>query len=887
MISYIVGAILFSAIAFISGESVWSMIRGACFAVFGVGFFVLIITMISTAMRIAGGKFDKSLTSNNLSAIGLAVVFSSLVNVIANMNSAVDTSSWWSQISNSTILSYEAGKSGFELSTGFFGSFVGESLSLTITTIPAIILLILAFVVLAVIHSNNGFNYYGMKISELFQDNQEKRSVNQENKKIIKQERKAEKEEKLAAAPWISSEKSNEPVLSKHKPSKSEFEQIPIQTSEPRVVEEKSKTAVRGVLFGGKKKAQVDIEVAPDDSVEVAANRAKLFYPEIDGTFEEIATDIQKNEFAAHVQPETVEDDINETLPVQGTSIDKVSEPNYRPVVNPFAAKSAVEVKEEPEQIKVVSSELAQEEQEIIKDAINTAKAHEQKSIEEIDESKSETKLRKKYSLPPLECLTPPIFEQNQDYTAEIRLTAKRLVDTLKSFNVETKLIGVSRGPTVTRYELQPAKGVKISKITNLSDDIALSLASSGVRIEAPIPNKPAVGIEVPNKIKSNVTFREMISSSEFKNGKSKINVVLGKDISGENICADLGKMPHLLIAGTTGSGKSVCLNSMITSILFNATCEEVKLLMIDPKQVEFSVYNGIPHLLVPVISDPRKAGGSLAWAVGEMENRYKLFSTFSVRDITGFNKMAMNNPDVQYMPQIVIFIDELNDLMMLSPKEVENSICRLAQKARAAGMHLVVATQRPSVDVITGLIKANIPSRISLSVSSRVDSRTILDSYGAEKLLGNGDMLYYPTGLPKPVRIQGAYLSDEEIQDVVAFLKEQDEAHYDEEIMSEIEKNAVVDKKDKGASTVSGDAKSNLDPLFERALELVVENQSASTSLLQRHLQVGFARAARITDQLYENGMIGPPGGAKGRKVLITPSQLMEMKAVNDAAED
>ena len=492
--------------------------------------------------------------------------------------------------------------------------------------------------------------------------------------------------------------------------------------------------------------------------------------------------------------------------------------------------------------------------------------------------------------LPPIECLNQPEFSSSEGFANEMQTTSKKLVEVLSSFGVETKLVGISRGPSVTRYELSPAPGVKISKITNLADDIALGLASSGVRIEAPIPNKSAVGIEVPNKSRSTVTLREIISSAEYKKHAGKLlTVALGKDITGNVNCADLSKMPHLLIAGTTGSGKSVCLNCMITSILYNATPSQVKLLMIDPKQVEFTVYNGIPHLLVPVITDARKAAGSLAWAVSEMDNRYKAFSNCGVRDIGGFNKYVQSHPEIEPMPQIVIFIDELNDLMMVSPKEVEDSICRLAQKARAAGMHLVVATQRPSVDVITGVIKANIPSRLSLSVSSQVDSRTILDCIGAENLLGNGDMLFSPVGITKPVRIQGAYLSDEEIERIVTFIKAQENAEYDDEIMSEIERNAAADnsgKKKSGGGASVADEGGNYDALIDDAMDLITLADIASTTAIQRKLGVGYARAGRIMDQLEELGFVSAAEGNKPRKVLVSRAQYLEMKAAGNEPE-
>ena len=488
----------------------------------------------------------------------------------------------------------------------------------------------------------------------------------------------------------------------------------------------------------------------------------------------------------------------------------------------------------------------------------------------------------KKYSLPPIEILNLPNNTNGADYENEQKRNGEKLVSTLKSFGVETRIVGISNGPSVTRYEIQPAAGVKISKITNLADDIALNLAASGVRIEAPIPNKPAVGIEVPNKVRQSVTLREVVDQPQYKSAKSKLHVALGKDITGEFVYCDLVKMPHLLVAGTTGSGKSVCLNSMIVSILYNATPDEVKLLMIDPKQVEFTVYNGIPHLLVPVVSDPRKASGALAWAVTEMLQRYKTFSEHSVRDISGYNSIC-ESEGKKKMPQIVIFIDELSDLMMAAPNEVEDSICRLAQMARAAGMHLVIATQRPSVDVITGIIKANIPSRISLYVSSQVDSRTIIDSVGAEKLLGNGDMLYYPVGIPKPIRVQGCYLSDKEVENVVNFIKNQEQSAYDDNVIKEIDKNAAntgSKKKDTSASSESGED-GPADEMLPKAIEVVIEAQSASTTLLQRKLKLGYARAARIIDALEERGIIGPYEGAKPRQVLVSKQQWYEMNAL------
>ncbi len=483
------------------------------------------------------------------------------------------------------------------------------------------------------------------------------------------------------------------------------------------------------------------------------------------------------------------------------------------------------------------------------------------------------------YKFPPVSLLSEPVIESGKNITAELESTATLLVDTLRSFGVESRIINISRGPSVTRYELQPAAGVKISRITNLSDDLALNLATAGVRIEAPIPNKPAVGIEVPNKVNSIVKIREIIDSQAFSTAKSKVAVALGKDISGEQRVADISKMPHGLIAGATGSGKSVCINSIIMSILYKATPEEVKLLLIDPKVVELGIYNGIPHLIVPVVTDPRKAAGALGWAVMEMEKRYKLFAENDVRNLNGYNDLAEKRDDLEKMPQIVIIIDELADLMMTSPGEVEDSICRIAQKARAAGMHLIVATQRPSVDVVTGLIKANIPTRIAFAVSSQVDSRTIIDIGGAEKLMGRGDMLFYPTGAIKPERIQGCFVSDDEVEKVVNYLKSDHKNDYDEEVMNEIERQAAKEKAAK--NNLSDDqANDDYDVMLNDAIECVVEAGQASTSLLQRRLKLGYARAARIIDQMEERGIVGPYEGSKPRQVLISKEQLLEKKA-------
>ncbi len=535
------------------------------------------------------------------------------------------------------------------------------------------------------------------------------------------------------------------------------------------------------------------------------------------------------------------------------------------------------------------------------------------------DYSDAEIKPEKVYNYPPVQLLTPSNNNNDQSAREELRQNSKKLIETLNSFGVNASIVNICRGPSVTRYELQPAPGVKISKITNLSDDIALNLAANGVRIEAPIPGKAAVGIEVPNKVVSMVSMRELIDSDKFRNSKSKLTAVLGRDISGEIVITDIAKMPHLLIAGTTGSGKSVCVNSILISILYKATPDEVKMLLIDPKMVEFSKYKGIPHLLIPIVSDAKKAAAALGWAVNEMLQRYKIFSEYDCKNIDSYNSLVeknleyiRNNPPVENdegelvqpvlevnglpvanekMSRVVIAIDELADLMMAAPSEVEDSICRLAQMARAAGMHLILATQRPTVNVITGLIKANVPSRIALKVSSNMDSRTILDTGGGEKLIGKGDMLFSPVGAPKPMRVQGCYASDEEIEGVTGYIKKSSKAEYNAEIEESIKRIEVeeIAAGKKGGSSDESDDGLDVDAKMDEAIQCVIDAGQASTSLIQRRLKVGYARAGRIIDEMEQLGVVGPHQGSKPRDVLMTYSEWLERRNAlqNRGAED
>ncbi len=486
------------------------------------------------------------------------------------------------------------------------------------------------------------------------------------------------------------------------------------------------------------------------------------------------------------------------------------------------------------------------------------------------------------YKFPPIDLLSEDKGSKAGDIRGELHDNAAKLVRVLGSFNVKTKIVGVSRGPTITRYELLPEAGTRVRSIANLVDDIALNLATTGVRIEAPIPGKAAVGIEVPNKVAETVYLRSLIETKEFSESASKISTALGKNVGGEPVFMDIKKMPHLLIAGATGMGKSVCINCLLVSMLYKASPDEVKLMLIDPKKVEFNIYNGLPHLLVPVVSDPKKAAGSLNWAVNEMERRFGLIEAVGVRDIASYNEITKNDPDYEYMPQIVIVIDELADLMSTAPDDVETSIARLAAKARAAGMHLIIGTQRPSVDVITGVIKANIPSRIACTVASQVDSRTIIDRSGAENLIGRGDMLYSPVGSSKPMRVQGAFVSDKEVDEVVSFIKSHNVADGNakgDEIMKEIEAAAAMCGAKKGSgAAVEGGGDGDGDPLVRQALDVAFESGKISTSLLQRRLSIGYGRAAKIIDRLEELGYVSAPEGQKPRQLLISKQEYMEM---------
>ena len=600
--------------------------------------------------------------------------------------------------------------------------------------------------------------------------------------------------------------------------------------------------------------------------------------------FEEKMSDvIPDGEEFIRLNPETGEV-LEEKVAEEAREIIPIEEMESEPVPSLLDVNEEVDVDAAEEEVKNALQEKFGEEIDLETAALSTEEEEEEEKKEE-------------YRFPPVSLLQMGAPADPGSRT-EQQNTANKLVETLASFGVKTTISGIAKGPAVTRYELQPQRGVRVRSIVNLTDDIALAMAAGGVRIEAPIPGKEAVGIEVPNKARETVFVRELIENAEFVNNASRLNCSLGKDVAGNNIYCDLSKMPHILIAGATGMGKSVCLNSLIVSMLYHATPEEVQMILIDPKKVEMGKYNGIPHLLVPVVSDSKKAAGALNWAVIEMEKRFIELEEVGVRDIKGYNEATKNDPDRRHMSHIVIIIDELADLMMTAKNEVETSICRLAQKARAAGMHLVIGTQRPSVDVITGLIKANVPSRIACTVASQVDSRTIIDIMGAEKLLGKGDMLYAPVGSSKPLRVQGCFVSDAEVESVCDFIRSQRSASYDEAVSNMIEREAQKcgEKKkgfgmfdEEGGDPTTVGLFSDKDPLLEKAIDVAVSEKKVSTSLLQRKLSVGYARAAKLIDFMAEMNVVGPYAGSKPREVLWTEQYYAEykMRALEDQPID
>lgn len=856
-ILYAAVAAVFVCIIFIKGSNVWTMIRSFFFGVLGFGIFLVPITlfylcvMTEKEKQVARYKLKLFLCVVIILFIG-ALIYAGSGAKYSDMNFFACLGNLFKDASDtSRYMTFDCGIIGGLLGYPLVVLFGSTAALFTSFVVTAALVLIVANI--SIKDMTAAASRTAVHIRE----------ASEEMARARRERREENRERKLAERGDIDIALEGE-----NRKSSGSFIDIPLDDKKTKV--KKAKSAVNGIdtdIADSKEENAADKDLS-QDLINIINRASKPMGKSADNTVSALAEDISNEKSASDAEY------------LQNESDSKTES---------IAKKALLKSKKDN------SEEAGDEIAEQLDRAVRS------------DNSQSE---EKKYQFPPIQLLKPKLNSDDGDAMEEMQNNAKKLIDTLTSFGVKASIVNICRGPSVTRYELQPAPGVKISKITNLSDDIALNLAANGVRIEAPIPGKAAVGIEVPNKVVSMVTMRELIDSDKFKNSKSKLTTVLGKDISGEIVVTDLAKMPHLLIAGTTGSGKSVCVNSILMSILYKATPDEVKLLLIDPKMVEFSKYKGIPHLLIPVVSDAKKAAGALAWAVNEMLQRYKIFSEYDCKDIDSYNSLIeknMNymekNPPVvneegeevqpvlevnglpvakEKMSRVVIAIDELADLMMAAPSEVEDSICRLAQMARAAGMHLILATQRPTVNVITGLIKANVPSRISLKVSSNTDSRTILDTGGGEKLIGRGDMLFLPVGAPKPIRVQGCYASDEEIEGVTHYIKKAYSAQYNSEIEEKIKRIAaeeIAQGKKSGDSDSASDEGLDVDSKMEEAIKCVIEAGQASTSLLQRRLKVGYARAGRMIDDMEQMGVVGPHQGSKPRDVLMTYNEWLERR--------
>ena len=869
-------SLFFVILIFVQSVNLWSTVRSALFGVFGFATFLVPVFLMYMAIITDKEKQIQHFKSKVALCVLIVLLIGALIYVATG---TPHSEKGYLACAGELYLDIFKSESYFTFGAGFIGGLLGYPMASLIGNVPTVLICIL--VLLAVIFgiTNLSINDIAEAAASKVEQGVTYVKHKSEEKARVRREYIAEREsEEAQREMFIAGGENDKTIVSpqkKKRRGKRSGIDIPLDES----THDDNKTKLN-------RKLEVDCDYKADvkDASKVADEvEEPQFYesPEKEVYGEEYEEEIIQNE---HNENENVSDDLMDIINRASKNFD---EKNHK-------------AETEPEPVPSYEENRHNEENSFEEELENASY-----SPVEIREKEE----KPEYHFPPIQLLS--LSENNNDKNAaeEMHNNAKKLIDTLDSFNVKASIVNIRRGPSVTRYELSPAPGVKISKITNLSDDIALNLAANGVRIEAPIPGKAAVGIEVPNKVVSMVTMRELIDSDEFRRGKSKLTCVLGKDISGEIVVTDLSKLTHLLIAGTTGSGKSVCVNSILMSILYKATPDEVKLLLVDPKMVEFTKYRSIPHLLIPVVTDAKKAAGALGWAVSEMEQRYKILSEYYCKNIDAYNelieenlKYMAENPPVENedgelvqpvlernglpvpkekMPRIVIAIDELADLMMAAPSEVEEYIARLAQKARAAGMHLLVATQRPTVNVITGLIKANIPSRIALKVSSNIDSRTILDFSGAEKLIGRGDMLFLPVGAPKPMRVQGCYASDEEIEGVTNYIKKSSSAQYNAEIEEKIKRIAAEEitqgKKgdDRGGDDIEIDSK------MEDAIKCVIEAGQASTSLLQRRLKVGYARAGRMIDDMEQMGVVGPHQGSKPRDVLMTYNEWLEHRNI------
>ncbi len=856
--------ILIAAFAFIEGESAWLAIHNLILGLFGIASVLVPVVLIYASVMIATDKTRSTVAGKVIQGLVLVLLFCAVIEIF--FSDPIEEGVTLGKIITDL---YENGKE-FK-GGGLFSIVIGVPLVKLFGKVGAAVIIVLLTFVFIMLLANKTivdvFRFFRNMVRE----------ANSARAEYVETE-------DFVPPPGIAKTEKNKKDAAKAKNDKAGASEKVHNSDVPVEIAEKNrrKFNIDIPFFTEKKNTDNDKNaVEPTASIEEANSPAPIAEKpktQTDIEAEKIAKQIEKQEMeraanreAAKAKSTSEKDGGSDLSAIIKKAATKAAEDSKNPTPPP---KSPSLFKKSDKKTSTLASNEITGDEDLELEAM-TAQDIQNEIVENVPAPVE-------YVFPPLDLLNVAHNEVNaEDAAAEMQQNADTLVETLKSFGVMTRIVDIHRGPTVTRYELQPNAGVKISKITGLADDIALNLAAESVRIEAPIPGKAAVGIEVPNRVKDTVSFREIIDSDEFRNAKSKLTFVVGKNIDGQIILGDIAKLPHIIIAGTTGSGKSVCTNGIIMSILYNATPDEVRLVLIDPKIVEFKIYDGIPHLLIPVVTDSRKAAGALAWAVQEMLKRYKLFADNSVRDIGDYNEKAAVTDGIDPLPRIVIIIDELADLMMAAASEVEDSICRLAQMARAAGMHLVIATQRPTVDVITGLIKANIPSRIALKVSSGVDSRAILDRVGAEKLLGYGDLLYAPNGAPKPVRVQNCFTTSKEIAATVDFIKNgAGNVSYDDTIIREIENAIPAPKGEKNSSDNDKNyAEGSDEDLIERAIECSVDAGQISVSYLQRKLKLGYARAARIVDELEEMGVVGPYEGAKPRQVLMTREMLLQRK--------
>ncbi len=791
--------------------------------------------------------------------IGGAVLFLLTISAAASLVNPVELSADWSFLRRCN----ELFRTGAVYNGGLFGGLLGGGLYRALDVLGSGMVLFAMLIISVVMATGKSFVY---ALSDLLSHHKaRKRARNQKIKQkaerirqqeVYEEEQLARKEERRRKKARAREDFNIE--LQEEKSDEAPYVQETVFHKKNHVLEPKK----REPIYNYVKDTEESLDIPERDAMKAAASAMAASALESAARTQEMPQEVAED------IPEEIEQESAEEL-----TQELASQEEHAEQAEPDEPSAAEEIEQEDIPIVPLAEEAEQPASVAEKGASHAKPDMQTQPAAQKDAPAQEApaepqEIEKPYIFPPIELLgTDPQAGQGNN-RAEMVENARKLETTLKSFGVDAKVIQISKGPTVTRYELSPSQGVKVSKIVNLADDIALNLAASGIRIEAPIPGKAAVGIEVPNRETKSVYLRTVLESDTFQQHPSKLAFALGQDIAGNPVVTDIAKMPHLLIAGATGSGKSVCINTLITSILYKAKPDEVKLLLVDPKVVELSVYNGIPHLLIPVVTDPKKASSALNWAVREMLQRYNDFAAYGVRDMKGFNKLMEEKGDEKgKMCQIVIIIDELADLMMAVPGEVEDAICRLAQMARAAGMHLIIATQRPSVDVITGVIKANIPSRLAFAVSSGIDSRTILDVVGAEKLLGKGDMLFYPQGQSKPARLQGAFVTDQEVEAIVDFLKQSGKPYYTQE---------TIDQITTGGKSGGADAE-EADEFYEQAVELVLQKEKASVSMLQRQFRIGYNRASRLMDDLERRGIVGPEDGSKPRKVLITRSEWEE----------